>query len=209
MGRYTGSVCRQCRREGEKLFLKGDRCYSPKCAMDRKPYGPGQHGQGRPKKPTEYGLQLREKQKAKRIYGVMEKQFHNYFEKAERQSGVTGENLLIMLEKRLDNVIFRLGLAASRKEARQLIGHGHFVVDGHKVDIASYLVKPGQEIEVKSRSKDSLKFKDIQAQAAYRNPPEWLELDVENLKGRVVAQPKRENIEATIAEHLIVELYSR
>lgn len=177
--------------------------------MDRKPYGPGQHGQGRPKKPTEYGLQLREKQKAKRIYGVMEKQFHNYFEKAERQSGVTGENLLIMLEKRLDNVIFRLGLAASRKEARQLIGHGHFVVDGHKVDIASYLVKPGQEIEVKSRSKDSLKFKDIQAQAAYRNPPEWLELDVENLKGRVVAQPKRENIEATIAEHLIVELYSR
>ncbi|NLV17809.1 MAG: 30S ribosomal protein S4 [Syntrophomonadaceae bacterium] len=209
MGRYTASVCRQCRREGEKLFLKGDRCYSPKCAIDRKPYGPGQHGQGRPRKPTEYGLQLREKQKAKRVYGVMEKQFHNYFEKAERQSGITGENLLIMLERRLDSVIFRLGLAASRKEARQLIGHGHFTVDGKKVDIPSFLVKPDQEIEVKARSKESAKFKEIQAQAAYRNPPDWLELDVENLRGRVLALPKRENIEATIEEHLIVELYSR
>jgi len=209
VGRYTASVCRQCRREGEKLFLKGDRCYSPKCAIDRKPYGPGQHGQGRPRKPTEYGLQLREKQKAKRVYGVMEKQFHNYFEKAERQSGITGENLLIMLERRLDSVIFRLGLAASRKEARQLIGHGHFTVDGKKVDIPSFLVKPDQEIEVKARSKESAKFKEIQAQAAYRNPPDWLELDVENLRGRVLALPKRENIEATIEEHLIVELYSR
>ncbi|NLB18923.1 MAG: 30S ribosomal protein S4 [Syntrophomonadaceae bacterium] len=209
MGRYTASVCRQCRREGEKLFLKGDRCYSPKCAIDRKPYGPGQHGQGRPRKPTEYGLQLREKQKAKRVYGIMEKQFHNYFVKAERQSGITGENLLIMLERRLDNVVYRLGFAASRKEARQLIGHGHFMVDGKKVDIASFLVKPGQEIEIKQRSKESAKFKEIQAQAAYRNPPDWLELDVENLRGRVLALPKRENIEATIEEHLIVELYSR
>ena len=207
MGRYTGSVCRQCRREGEKLFLKGDRCYSPKCAVDRKPYGPGQHGQGRPKKPTEYGLQLREKQKAKRIYGVMEKQFRNYFEKAERQSGITGKPIL--LERRLDNVVYRLGLAASRKEARQLISHGHFTVNGKKVNIPSFLVKPGQEIEVRARSKESPKFKDIQAQAAYKTPPEWLELDVENMRGRVQAYPKRENIEATIAEHLIVELYSR
>ena len=209
MGRYTGSVCRQCRREGEKLFLKGDRCYSPKCAVDRKPYGPGQHGQGRPKKPTEYGLQLREKQTAKRIYGGMEKQIRNYFEKAERQSGITGENLLILLERRLDNVVYRLGLAASRKEARQLISHGHFTVNGKKVNIPSFLVKPGQEIEVRARSKESPKFKDIQAQAAYKTPPEWLELDVENMRGRVQAYPKRENIEATIAEHLIVELYSR
>jgi len=152
---------------------------------------------------------LREKQKAKRIYGVMEKQFRNYFEKAERQSGITGENLLILLERRLDNVVYRLGLAASRKEARQLISHGHFTVNGRKVNIPSFLVKPGQEIEVRARSKESPKFKDIQAQAAYKTPPEWLELDVENMRGRVLALPKRENIEATVAEHLIVELYSR
>ncbi len=209
MGRYTGSVCRQCRREKEKLFLKGDRCYSPKCAIDRKPYGPGQHGQARTRKPTEYGLQLREKQKTKRIYGVMEKQFRNYFDKAERQPGITGENLLIMLERRLDNVVYRLGLAASRKEARQLISHGHFTVDGKKVNIPSFLVKPGQEVEVKARSKESPKFKEIQAQAGYRTPPEWLNLDVDHLRGQVLELPKRENIEATIAEHLIVELYSR
>jgi small subunit ribosomal protein S4 len=167
------------------------------------------HGQARPKKPTEYGLQLREKQKTKRIYGVLEKQFHNYFDKAERQSGITGENLLVILERRLDNVVYRMGLAASRKEARQLIGHGHFTVNGRKVNIPSFLVSPGQELEVRTRSKDSQKFKEIQSLAAYRTPPEWLELDVENLRGQVLALPKRENVEATIAEHLIVELYSR
>lgn len=209
MGRYTGSVCRQCRREGEKLFLKGDRCYSPKCAVNRKPYGPGAHGQARGRKPTEYGLQLREKQKAKRIYGVMEKQFHNYFRKAERQPGITGENLLILLERRLDNAVYRLGLAASRKEARQLISHGHFTLNGKRANIPSILVTAGDIIEVKEKSAESPKFKEIQAQAAYKTPPEWLELDAEGLKGRVITLPKRENVEVTIAEHLIVELYSR
>lgn len=209
MGRYTGSVCRQCRREGEKLFLKGDRCYTPKCAMDRKPYGPGMHGQNRSKKPTEYGVQLREKQKVKRMYGIMEKQFRNYFEKAERQPGITGENLLILLERRLDNVVYRLGFASSRREARQLVNHGHFLVNGKKVNIPSMLLKPGDVVEVKERSKESPKFKEIQAQAAYKTPPEWLELDVDNLRGRVLAYPKREDIGGTISEHLIVELYSR
>lgn len=209
MGRYTGSVCRQCRREGEKLFLKGDRCYSPKCAIARKPYGPGQHGQARAKKPTEYGLQLREKQKAKRTYGVLEKQFHNYFEKADRQQGITGENLLILLERRLDNVVYRLGMGISRKEARQLINHGHFTINGKKASIPSMLVKVGDVIEVKDRSKESPKFKEIQASAGYKTPPDWLELDAENLRGRILAFPRRDHIEATIEEHLIVELYSR
>lgn len=209
MGRYTDSVCRQCRREGEKLFLKGDRCYSNKCAIDRKPYIPGQHGHGRSRKPTEYGLQLREKQKAKRIYGVLEKQFHNYFEKAERQSGITGENLLVMLERRMDNVVFRMGFASSRKEARQLISHGHFTINGKKASIPSILVGIGDVIEVKEKSKESPKFKEIQAQAGYRTAPKWIEADPENMRGRILAFPEREDIEATIAEHLIVELYSR
>lgn len=209
MGRYTGSVCRQCRREGGKLFLKGDRCFSPKCAIDRKPYGPGQHGQARSKKPTEYGIQLREKQKAKRIYGVMEKQFRNYFEKADRQPGITGENLLVLLERRFDNVIYRMGFAASRKEARQLINHGHFTINGKKADIPSMLLRSGDMIQVKERSKESPKFKEIQAQVGYRTPPEWLEADGENMAGRLVSLPKREHIDVTIAEHLIVELYSR
>lgn len=209
MGRYTGSVCRQCRREGEKLFLKGDRCYSPKCAMDRKAYGPGMHGQARGKKPTEYGLQLREKQKVKRIYGVLEKQFRNYFEKADRQQGITGENLLIMLERRLDNVVYRMGFAASRKEARQMVNHGHFTLNGKNVNIPSLLVRVGDEVQVKGRSKESNKFKEVQANAGYKAAPEWLEADADNLRGKVVAYPKREDIGGTIAEHLIVELYSR
>jgi small subunit ribosomal protein S4 len=209
VGRYTGSVCRQCRREGMKLFLKGDRCYSPKCAVDRKPYGPGQHGQARGRKPTEYGIQLREKQKAKRTYGGLEKQFRNYFEKAERQPGITGENLLILLERRFDNVVYRMGFAASRKEARQLINHGHFTINGKKATIPSMLVKVGDEVAVKERSQESPKFKEIQAQAGYKTPPEWMEIDAENLRGRVLALPKRDNIDLTIAEHLIVELYSR
>ncbi|MGI6488476.1 MAG: 30S ribosomal protein S4 [Syntrophomonadaceae bacterium] len=209
MGRYTGSVCRLCRREGEKLYLKADRCYSEKCAVEKKPQGPGQRTRGRRRKTTEYGLQLREKQKAKRFYGVLERQFRNYFKKAERQPGVTGENLLIMLERRLDNVVYRLGFAGSRKEARQLITHGHFTVNGRKANIPSMLVKVGDIIEVKEKSKESPKFKENQAQAAYKTPPEWLEMNADNLTARVMAYPRREEIDAPIAEHLIVELYSR
>ncbi len=209
MGRYTGPSCRLCRREGEKLYLKGERCYSEKCALERKPYIPGQHGRGRRGKPSEYGAQLREKQKAKRIYGVLERQFRNYFEKAERQPGITGENLLVLLERRLDNVVYRLGFAGSRPEARQLITHGHFLLNGRKVNIPSILVKVGDVIQVRERSKESPKFKELQAQAAYKTPPEWLEVDVDNLSGRVLALPRRDQIDSPIAEHLIVELYSR
>lgn len=209
MGRYTESVCRQCRREGEKLFLKGDRCYSEKCAVEKRPYPPGAHGQGRRQKPTEYGIQLREKQKTKRIYGLMEKQFHNYFKKADRQQGITGENLLILLERRLDNVVYRLGFAASRKEARQLVTHGHFRVNGKKATIPSMLVKVGDEIAVVENSRDSVKFQEIKDQAAYKTPPEWLSVDVENLTGSVLAYPTREQIDTAVSEQLIVELYSR
>lgn len=209
MGRYTESVCRQCRREGEKLFLKGDRCYSEKCAVERRPFPPGAHGQGRRAKPSEYGLQLREKQKTKRIYGLMEKQFRNYFKKADRQPGITGENLLILLERRMDNVVFRMGFAGSRKEARQLVNHGHFTVNGHKATIPSMLLKPGDVVQVRDTSKDSPKFQEIKDQAAYKTPPEWLSIDVENLTGSVLAYPTREQIDTAVNEQLIVELYSR
>ncbi len=209
MGRYTDSVCRQCRREGEKLFLKGDRCYSEKCAIERKPYIPGEHGRGRRQKPTEYGLQLREKQKTRRIYGILEKQFRNYFKKADRQQGITGENLLILLERRLDNVVFRLGFASSRKEARQLVNHGHFTLNGKKASIPSMMVKIGDIIQVKEKSKESPKFQEIKDQATYKTPPEWLSVDVENLTGSVQAYPTREQIDTQIYEQLIVELYSR
>lgn len=209
MGRYTDSVCRQCRREGEKLFLKGDRCYSEKCAVERRPFAPGVHGQGRRQKPSEYGIQLREKQKTKRIYGLMEKQFRNYFKKADRQPGITGENLLVLLERRLDNIVYRLGFAASRKEARQLVTHGHFTVNGHKGTIPSMLLKVGDVVQVRDTSKDSPKFQEIKDQAAYKTPPEWLSVDVENLTGSVVAYPNREQIDTAVNEQLIVELYSR
>jgi len=209
VGRYTDSVCRQCRREGEKLFLKGDRCYSEKCAIERRPYAPGIHGQGRRQKPSEYGLQLREKQKTKRIYGLMERQFRNYFKEADRQKGITGENLLRLLERRLDNVVYRLGFAASRKEARQLVNHGHFTVNGKKINIPSMLVKVGDVIMIKESSKESPKFKEIKEQAAYKTPPEWLSVDVENLAGTVLAFPTRDQIDTQVSEHLIVELYSR
>lgn len=209
MGRYTDSVCRQCRREGEKLFLKGDRCYSEKCAVERRPFAPGAHGQGRRQKPSEYGIQLREKQKTKRIYGLMEKQFRNYFKKADRQPGITGANLLILLERRLDNVVFRLGFGASRKEARQLVSHGHFTINGHKANIPSMLLKPGDVLQVRDTAKDSPKFQEIKEQAAYKTPPEWLSVDVENLTGSVVAYPTREQIDTAVNEQLIVELYSR
>ncbi|MGS0765730.1 30S ribosomal protein S4 [Syntrophomonas curvata] len=209
MGRYTDAVCRQCRREGEKLFLKGDRCYSEKCAVEKKNYAPGAHGQGRRPKVSEYGLQLREKQKTRRTYGVLEKQFRNYFGKADRQQGITGENLLILLERRLDNVVYRLGFASSRKEARQLVNHGHFTINGKKATIPSMLVRVEDVIQVKDSSKDMVKFQEIKEQAAYKTPPEWLSVDVENLTGRVLAYPVREQIDTPVNEQLIVELYSR
>ncbi len=208
MARYTESVCRLCRREGAKLYLKADRCYSDKCAIDRRSYAPGQHGQGR-KKLSEYGIQLREKQKARRIYGVLERQFRTYFEKADRQKGVTGENLLRLLERRLDNVVYRLGFGGSRAEARQLVRHGHFTVNGRKVNIPSYLVRPGDEIAVKEASRNSPKFKEAAEILAHKNPPKWLELQPDQLRAKVLALPSREDIDAPVQEHLIVELYSR
>ncbi|WZL72606.1 30S ribosomal protein S4 [Clostridiaceae bacterium 35-E11] len=206
MARYTGPSCRLCRREGQKLYLKGERCYTDKCAISRRGYAPGQHGQGR-KKISNYGLQLREKQKAKRFYGLLETQFRSYFEKAEKQAGITGENLLSILETRLDNVVYRLGFASSRKEARQLVRHGHFTVNGKKVDIPSYLVVVGDVIKVKEKSVSSPKFKEMAETAT--NVPNWLEANVESLEGKVVSLPTREDIDIPIAEHLIVELYSR
>jgi len=208
MARYTGAVCRLCRREGQKLFLKGDRCYSDKCAVVKRAYAPGQHGQSR-RKASEYGIQLREKQKARRIYGILEKQFRNYFEKAERQKGVTGENLLRLLELRLDNVVYRLGFANSRVEARQLVRHGHFTVNGRRVNIPSYLVRVGDQIAVKESSKKAPKFEEISELAAHKTVPAWLEMDKEALVGKVIALPEREDIDVPIQEHLIVELYSR
>ena len=208
MARYTESVCRLCRREGLKLYLKGDRCYTPKCAIDRRAYGPGQHGQGR-KKVSEYGLQLREKQKVRRIYGILEGQFRRYFEKAEGQSGITGENLLRLLERRMDNVVYRLGLGASRNEARQLVRHGHFTVNGRKVNIPSFLVKVGDVIAVRDKSKESPRVKELLERATDRTPPVWLELEADQARARVVALPARDQIDATVQEHLIVELYSR
>lgn len=206
MARYTDASCRLCRREGQKLFLKGERCYSAKCAVDKRNYAPGQHGQSR-KKISEYGLQLREKQKAKRFYGILETQFRNYFDKAAKKKGITGENLLIMLETRLDNVIFRMGFASSRKEARQLVRHGHFTVNGQKQDIPSFTVKAGDVIKVKEKSTNSPKFKEIRDMSI--SVPNWITVDVDKLEGKVVAMPRREDIDTPIAEHLIVELYSK
>ncbi|ODA42170.1 30S ribosomal protein S4 [Desulfosporosinus sp. BG] len=209
MARYTGPVCRLCRREGLKLFLKGERCYTGKCAIDRRAYAPGQHGQARAKKPTEYGLQLREKQKARRMYGVMEKQFRHYFDEAARRKGVTGENLLSLLERRLDNVIFHLGFASSRPEARQLVNHGHFTINGKKVDIASYSVRVGEVIAVREGSKSSPRMKQLLENLGSRTVPVWLNLDANTAAGTVVALPTREDIQLPIQEHLIVEKYSR
>ena len=206
MSRYTDANCRLCRREGQKLFLKGDRCYSGKCSLDRRSYAPGQHGQGR-SKISDYGLQLREKQKAKRFYGLQETQFRNLFDKAERKQGITGENLLILLETRLVNVVFRLGLASSRKEARQLVSHGHFTVNGRKVNIPSYTVKPGDVIKVKEKSTNSPKFKEVKDMTI--TVPSWVTVDVEKLEGKVLSIPTRAEIDTPVAEHLIVELYSK
>ena len=207
MARYTGASCRQCRREGMKLFLKGDRCYTDKCAIVKRNYAPGQHGQGRTKV-SNYGLQLREKQKVKRIYGVLETQFRNLYERADNMSGKTGENLLSLLERRLDNVVYRMGLASSRKEARQLVTHAHFTLNGKKVDIPSITVKAGDVIEVKETSKSSAKFKAL-VEANSRIAPKWLEADAAKMTAKVVGIPTREDIDLEIAEHLIIELYSK
>lgn len=208
MARYTGPVCRLCRREGAKLFLKGDRCYSQKCAFTNRPAPPGQHGMGRRSKVSEYGTQLREKQKVKRAYGVLESQFHKYFEIGAKMKGKTGENLLQLLERRLDNVAYRLGLGDSRAQSRQIVMHGHVRVNGKKVDIPSYIVKDGDEISVAPKSASSEHFKILKEQGD-KAVPKWLEFDIANLVGRVVAMPERDDIDLTIAEHLIVELYSR
>ncbi len=208
MARYTGASCKLCRREGQKLFLKGERCYTNKCSVDRRPYAPGMHGQNR-KKISEYGLQLREKQKAKRFYGILESQFRRYYEMAIRKKGITGEILLQLLESRLDNVVHRMGFGTSRDESRQLVTHGHFFVNGRRVSIPSYLVKPGDEIVVAEGSRKSSRFKDILDVTGSKVVPKWLEVDQENLKGRVVSLPAREDIDLPIQEHLIVELYSK
>lgn len=208
MARYTGSVCRLCRREGTKLFLKGERCFSAKCAVSARPTPPGQHGQARQKKMSEYGTQLREKQKARRAYGVLEGQFVRYYEKAASMKGVTGDNLLQLLERRLDNVVYRLGLGASRPQARQLVRHGHILVNGKKVDIPSYLVSANDVITVRARSKEQVHFKNLR-EGTGRIVPKWLTLDAENLTATVIALPTREDVDLSIEEHLIVELYSR
>lgn len=209
MARYTDAVCRLCRREGQKLFLKGDRCYTDKCSVGRREYAPGQHGQARAKKASEYGAQLREKQKARRYYGVLESQFRGYFELASKRKGQTGENLLSILESRLDNTVYRLGFAMSRAEARQLVRHAHFTVNGHKVNIPSYLVKPGEVITLKDKSREIDKIKASIETNSFRQPPKWLDFDKNTLTAKVVALPAKEDIDLPIEEHLIVELYSK
>ncbi|MBQ8203634.1 MAG: 30S ribosomal protein S4 [Clostridia bacterium] len=208
MARYTGAVCRQCRREGQKLFLKGERCYSDKCSIGIRGYAPGQHGQGR-KKSSEYGLQLRAKQTARRFYGVQEKQFLHYFEIAARKQGVTGDNLLRILESRLDNVVYRVGFASSRAEARQLVGHGHFEVNGSRVDIASYLLKAGDVVSICEKSRGSEKIKAVVEANSARPVPQWIDVDREKLAAKVINLPTRDQIEAPVEEQLIVEFYSR
>lgn len=197
-----------CRREGQKLFLKGDRCYSEKCSVGLRGYAPGQHGQGR-KKTSEYGMQLRAKQTARRFYGVQENQFHHYFEIAERRPGVTGDNLLQILESRLDNVVYRVGLASSRAEARQLVGHGHFEVNGHRVDIASYLLKAGDVVSVCEKMRSNDKIKTVVEANGAKPVPQWIDVDREKLEAKIINLPTREQIEAPVDEQLIVEFYSR
>ena len=208
MARYTGPVCRLCRREGTKLFLKGDRCLTGKCALDRRSTAPGQHGAAN-KKMREYGLQMREKQKTRRYYGVLEKQFVNYFEEADRKEGMTGENLICLLERRLDNVVYRMSFAASHKEARQLVLHGHFTVNGKKVNIPSLIIKAGDVISVKEASRDSVKFKALAEAAANANAPKWLEVKAEAMTATVLTLPAREDVDFDFNEQLIVELYSK
>lgn len=208
MSRYIGPVCRLCRREGEKLYLKGDRCYTGKCAVDRRAYAPGQHGQSR-KKQSEYGLQLRMKQRLRRIYGVNERQLENYYAEAARKRGITGEILIQTLESRLDNVVHRLGLGSSRAQARQLVMHGHIAVNGNKVDIPSFQLKADDVVSVRESSRNIDVIKQNVEDASGRGIPEWLEFDVEKLEGRVKALPSREQVDIPVEEHLIVEFYSR
>lgn len=209
MSRYTESSCRICRRENLKLYLKGDRCYSDKCAFDRRSFPPGQHGQRRGGKISDYGLQLREKQKAKRTYGLSENQFKLTFQRADRKKGITGTNLLVMLEQRLDNVVFRLGFANSRPQARQLVRHNHFLINGKKVNIPSYQVRVGDVVEVHEKSRDIKAITEAMEAVVRRSMPKWLELEKENLKGVVRGMPVREDITIPIQENQIVELYSR
>ena len=208
MARYTGAVCRLCRREGQKLFLKGERCYSEKCSVGIRAYAPGQHGQGR-KKSSEYGLQLRAKQTARRFYGVQENQFHHYFEIAERKPGITGDNLLRILESRLDNVVYRVGFASSRAEARQLVGHGHYEVNGKRVDIASYLLKAGDVVSICEKARGLDKIKAVVEANSARPVPQWIDVDREALTAKVIVLPNRDQIDAPVEDQLIVELYSK
>lgn len=211
MARRTDPVCKLCRREGEKLFLKGERCFSPKCAIERRSYAPGMHGKKAQfrRKLSDYGVQLREKQKTRRIYGLMERQFRRYFEEAQKSKGLTGLNLLQSLERRLDNVVYRLGFAYSRAQARQLVNHGHFEVNGVKTDVPSFLLKPGDQIAVREKSRNTTYFKDLSKELERVKVADWLSLDARNLGGRVVSLPNREDIEQPIKEQLIVEFYSR
>ncbi|HYO84050.1 MAG TPA: 30S ribosomal protein S4 [Bryobacteraceae bacterium] len=210
MARYKGPVCRLCRREGMKLFLKGERCHTEKCSIERRNFVPGQHGKDRKPKIVGYGLQLREKQKTRRYYRLLETQFRNLFEKASRMPGITGENLLAMLEKRLDNVVYRMGLATSRAMARQMVRHGHFQVNGRKVNIPSFQVKPNDGVEVRERSRTHPHILSSRDATAHAPTPNWLEVDRDGLRGRVLAQPKREElVQIQVNEQLIVELYSK
>jgi small subunit ribosomal protein S4 len=209
LARYTDSSCRLCRREGLKLFLKGDRCYSEKCSFERRGYAPGDHGQAHKKQRSDYGVQLREKQKLKRLYGLLEKQFRGYFKKADQQKGITGTNLLIFLERRMDNMTFRMGLANSRVEARQLISHGHFLINGKPVNIPSYLIKAGDEVSVKEGSRKITRVLEAMETVARRGVPHWLELDKENFKASIKMLPVREDLTMPVQEQLVVELYSK
>jgi small subunit ribosomal protein S4 len=208
MARYTGPLCRLCRREGEKLFLKGTRCYTEKCGIERRKYAPGQHGQGRGKL-SDYGIQLREKQKVRRIYGILERQFRLYFERAARMKGVTGEILLQLLERRLDSAVYRMGFAANRREARQLVNHGLFMVNGRSVDIPSFLLKPGDAVEVREKSRECSTITESLAVAEHRGLPAWIEFDAKAMKGTFIRVPSREEIQLPVQEQLIVELYSK
>jgi len=209
LARNIGVVCRSCRREGLKLYLKGDRCYSDKCAFERRAFGPGQHGQSKFRKLSDYAVQLREKQKVKSMYGMLEGQFRLTFKKADRQKGVTGENLLVLLERRLDNTVFRLGIASSRKQARQLVRHNHILVNGKKVNIPSALISVGDEITLKEKSKTNALIVENMEAVARRGVPSWLELDKDNFKAKVITLPNREELTMPIQEHLIIELYSK
>jgi small subunit ribosomal protein S4 len=209
LARYTDSACRLCRREGLKLFSKGDRCYSEKCSLERREYVPGDHGQMHKKQRSDYGVQLREKQKLKRMYGLLEKQFRGYFEKADKQKGITGTNLLVLLERRMDNMVFRMGFANSRIEARQLISHGHFLVNGKAVNIPSYLLKTGDEVGVKEGSRKITRIMGALDTVARRGVPHWLELDKDNFKAKIKVLPVREDLTMPVQEQLVVELYSK